>query len=188
MKQLSANTSKIEGVGAIILILTIGIAICFVAWHQGQILRRKALTLGNSADEITASTQVKLRSLKEMEDTKNEVASLWASMQRWFPGPLQAADFGSIRSLGIPVTPPAIFPSEKSSIQAIAFRARGNSAEFQRFTAALNTIEEKYGFLQVYRLQMTLPDDVPPMSAFPTYLNITTEFYHPQTKAASDSK
>lgn len=54
------------------------------------------------------------------------------------------------------------------------------NTEFQRITAAVASLESRYPLLQISRLTMVLPSDVPPMGENPTYLDSQIEIYTPE--------
>lgn len=55
-----------------------------------------------------------------------------------------------------------------------------SKTEFQRIALALSIVEGKYPLLQVSRLKMALPEDVPPLRDEPTYLDSEIEIYTPK--------
>lgn len=62
--------------------------------------------------------------------------------------------------------------------QSGVFMASQNT-EFQRITAGVASLESRYPLLQISRLTMVLPSDVPPMGENPTYLDSQIEIYTP---------
>lgn len=53
------------------------------------------------------------------------------------------------------------------------------NTEFQRVAAAVASLESRYPLLQISRLTMVLPSDVPPMGENPTFLDTQIEIYTP---------
>jgi hypothetical protein len=53
------------------------------------------------------------------------------------------------------------------------------NTEFQRIAAAVASLEARYPLLQIARLTMSLPSDVPPMDENPTFLDCMIDIYTP---------
>lgn len=179
---VSLTKSETEAIGSLMLILAVCAGIIFAIVRLRTSFESQSRDLLIQADTITNSYRGELDKCSELEAAKNKIASTWVTMKRWFPGPTQSTDFGMFKSIGAAVSEPAPETKPHSGVTVTFFKISSNKAEYHRFLTTLNTAEEKYGYLQLYRLTMKLPKNVQPMSTDPTFLEIDTYFSHPQVK------
>ena len=110
------------------------------------------------------------------EVNKEQIDSVWDSVNSGLPGPRRIEDLPQLQNLG-KAQVKAKFNEET---KMPGFILNAEEAEFQPVETALAEVEGQYPLLQVTRLEMHLPPNVGPMQKNPTYLTTEVELMMPR--------
>jgi len=110
------------------------------------------------------------------DEHKEPILAATEQLRSGLPGPQTTSDLGSFQDLEMPV----IVTQYSKVAKTPGFTVRGEVAEYQRLTAAVASLEEKYPLLQFTAMEMKLPGTSQVMSKEATYLTFSSDLYMPR--------